>query len=282
MSSEKIKHEIRKLSESYQLNPQEVLQMVFFEAFLERLVHYDIERNWIIKGGFLISSIIGIASRTTTDLDFSLRQISDSIESELTEIIQIDIGDDIKFEILDKVQIQKGRIQQGLRIILLGRYERIRQNVSIDLTFLDASILVSTHLHQRLLEKKKIPLNAYSTLSIIAEKFESIIHRGMSNSRMRDFYDVHVLFTRLDDLDYPKLAHQIYLVCLSRGTQKNLETCAHKIKMLEEDAALLTLWIRYSNQYVFTQDYQWTDMITTLIKICLWVKDFLESHPTKD
>ena len=69
MTSEKLKGKIKSFSEKNNLKAQEVLQMYFFERFLARLEKSKYRANFIIKGGFLISSIIGIQNRTTMDYD---------------------------------------------------------------------------------------------------------------------------------------------------------------------------------------------------------------------
>ena len=70
---EQLKGAIRNIAKSSNLRSQEILQMFMFERILERLASSTYQNNFILKGGLLISSMIGISERTTMDMDTTVR-----------------------------------------------------------------------------------------------------------------------------------------------------------------------------------------------------------------
>lgn len=95
-----LKAKINNYAKHHKIAPQVVLQNYLFEHFLERIAASEFREHLIIKGGLLISSIVGLDTRSTMDLDTTLRQIrltSENVERIVKKICTIDIGDDIKF-----------------------------------------------------------------------------------------------------------------------------------------------------------------------------------------
>ena len=93
---EQLKGIIRSMAEKKNLRAQEVLQMFLFERIIDRLAGSDYKKNFILKGGLLISSMLGISERTTMDMDTTVRGIQMD-EAEITEVVKkilsIDVGD---------------------------------------------------------------------------------------------------------------------------------------------------------------------------------------------
>jgi len=79
MTSEQLKGKIRSFSQKTKLPPQEILQMYLFERVLERLSVSDYSKNFILKGGLLISSMIGVAERSTMDMDVTNHNINNPL-----------------------------------------------------------------------------------------------------------------------------------------------------------------------------------------------------------
>lgn len=114
---EQLKGQIRSFAEKKKLQPQEVLQMFLIERFLERLAKSSYKNNFILKGGFLISSMIGISERTTMDMDTTVTGINmeeDELERVIREILLIDVGDGIKFE-FEKFEIIREKDDYSLK-----------------------------------------------------------------------------------------------------------------------------------------------------------------------
>lgn len=98
---EQLKGQVRSFAQKQNLQPQEVLQMFLLERVLERLEKSSYRDNFILKGGLLISSMIGVTERTTMDMDTTVIGINmdkAEIEKIVREILLIDVGDGILFE----------------------------------------------------------------------------------------------------------------------------------------------------------------------------------------
>ena len=168
-----------------------ILQNYFFDRFLMRLSKSKYSNNFIFKGGQLLSSYLGLEFRSTLDMDFCLNGFSlekEIIFNILDEIINIDVGDLVSFEIKEISNIREIDIYGGYNVALLARLENIKTDISIDIATGDPitpnAIL---HSYKCLFEEKSIELNAYNFETILAEKIQTILDRGISNSRSKDF-----------------------------------------------------------------------------------------------
>ena len=174
---EQLKGAIRNIAKEKDLHAQEVLQIFMFERILERLSLSSYKKNFVLKGCLLISSMIGISERTTMDMDTTVRGIDmdeENIEKIVKEIFDIDTGDGIifRFEKIEPIREDDD-------------YNNFRDEIT------PAAIEYSFH---TMFDEKDIDVYAYTLETILAEKYETVIRRGIGNTRSRDFYDLYVLF----------------------------------------------------------------------------------------
>ena len=107
---EQLKGAIRNIAASKNLRSQEVLQMFLFERILERLSVSRYRGNFILKGGLLISSMLGISERTTMDMDTTVRGLpmeKEQITSIVQNILSLDVNDGIQFR-FKRIEPQRG------------------------------------------------------------------------------------------------------------------------------------------------------------------------------
>ncbi len=178
--------------------------MFFFEHVLMRLEKSKYRDNIILKGGVLLSSIIGEDLRTTKDIDATLKSLPlniDSIRNIFEEILSIDIDDNVNFEIVSIKDIRLEDVYDGFRINVKGTFDKIRTNFFIEITTGD--IITPREIkykYNSIFEDKKINIMAYTIETIIAEKFESIISKNITTTRAKDFYDLYMLMNKQNNL----------------------------------------------------------------------------------
>ena len=140
---ESIKAKIRNLAKNNNLSSQEVLQMFLFERFLERLSKSKYKSNFVIKGGFLVSAMIGVKNRTTMDMDSTIKGIplnEDNLMKVVDSIINIDIDDGIEFEIKDISYIREDDEYENFRVSLIANIGKTKNPMKLDLTTGEATI----------------------------------------------------------------------------------------------------------------------------------------------
>ena len=244
---ESIKGKIRSLAEKKNLKSQEVLQIYFFERFLERLSKSPYKNNFVIKGGFLISSLIGIENRTTMDMDTTIKGIAlkeEKIKEVVDEIININVDDGIKFEIKDISYIREEDEYENFKISLIANVGKTKNPMKLDLTTGDAiTPREIEYTYPCIFSKENIKIMVYPLETILAEKYETIIRRNITTTRMRDFYDRYTLYKlKKDDIDYKILKESIERTSDKRGSQEIMKDYEIIIEDIKEDSYLRSLW----------------------------------------
>ena len=254
---ESIKGKIRSLAEKKNLKSQEVLQIYFFERFLERLSRSKYKNNFVIKGGFLISSLIGIENRTTMDMDTTIKGVAlkeEKIKEIVQEIININVEDGIKFEIKGISYIREEDEYENFRISLIANVGKTKNPMKLDLTTGDViTPREIEYTYPCIFSQEDIKIMAYPLETILAEKYETIIRRNITTTRMRDFYDLYTLYKlKKDEIDYETLKEAIKRTSKKRESQELMNAYEEIIEDIREDSYLRTLWEIYltENKYI--------------------------------
>ncbi len=254
---ESIKGKIRSLAEKKNLKSQEVLQIYFFERFLERLSKSNYKNNFVIKGGFLISSLIGIENRTTMDMDTTIKGIAlkeEKIKEVVDEIININVEDGIKFEIKGISYIREEDEYENFRISLIANVGKTKNPMKLDLTTGDViTPREIEYTYPCIFSKENIKIMAYPLETILAEKYETIIRRNIATTRMRDFYDLYTLYKlKKDEINYEILKEAVERTSNKRESQEIIKDYEEIIKDIKEDSYLRSLWevYRSENKYI--------------------------------
>lgn len=199
MNKNKLTSQIHKISKEKDVSFNIILQTYFFESFLQRLALSDYKDQFVLKGGFLLSSFLGIELRSTLDIDFSLQNMPferENIEKVITDIIAIDNHDDITYSIKGISIIQQHNDYQGYTVALIGRLDNIKVPFSVDMAFGDPITPNKIHYHYNaIVSEQQLSLMAYNHESVLAEKLQTIVDKRTGNSRMKDFYDIYLINT---------------------------------------------------------------------------------------
>ena len=254
---EQLKGSIRSMAAKKNLRAQEVLQMFLFERLLERLANSAYKDNFILKGGLLISSMIGISERTTMDMDTTVRGVQmeeDEIVKAVKEIISVDVGDGINFEYESIEPIREEDAYNNFRVHLRAKYGKIDSPMKIDVTTGDVITPAAIKYDfPMLFEDKSVSVMAYTLETILAEKYETILRRNVGTTRARDYYDLHTLFrSREEEIRPDVLKAAVLHTANKRDSVKDMEDWQEILADIKDEPIMQSLWDNYvaENQYI--------------------------------
>mgnify|MGYP004663827497 FL=1 len=269
---EQLKGQIRSFAGKRNLQSQEVLQMFLLERVLDRLSKSKYKDNFILKGGLLISSMIGIAERTTMDMDTTVTGINmeeTEIEKIIREILLIDVGDGIEFTFEKLEPIREDDDYNNFRAYFVAHYGKIANKMKIDITTGDAITPGAIrYSYKTILDDDEVGVMAYNTETIIAEKYETIIRRNIGTSRARDFYDLHVFYNLYKDsinLEILKLA--VTRTAKKRGSLDTMSEWKEIIEDMKVDTALKELWKNYCENNTYASEVSFENVMETTLHI---------------
>ena len=271
-NSMSLKAYIKNKAKEKHIPAQLIMQNYMLERLLERISLSKYKNNFILKGGFLISAIVGIDSRTTMDLDTTIKGIDldkEVLKDVLSEICSIDLNDNIKFEILGFEDIREKDDYPGIRVKINGIYPPLKVPLSIDMTTGDKiTPREINYSFNSLFEDKKIKVLAYNLETILAEKIETILSRSIANTRARDFYDIYILHKLYDDkINYSDLKNAIYETLNKRNTLYLLSDYKTILEKISEDNGIIDLWNRYKKTFDYTNKASLTESLDIVQKL---------------
>lgn len=262
-----LKAKIRNFANEKDISAQVVLQNYMFERFIERLSKSDYKNNFILKGGILIASIVGIDKRSTMDMDATIKNYPldiTSLSKAVKNICDIVIQDNVKFEYLGIEPIRKDDAYGGFRVSLQANYDTILTTLQIDMTTGDEitpkEIL---YLYKKIINNETIDVWAYNIETVLAEKVESILNRGELNTRPRDFYDVYIL-SKTQVFDTMVFIKALRNTAEHRKTTHIFENIKNRIEKIENSKSLELLWIKYTKNYRYAKDIAYINVIESL------------------
>mgnify|MGYP004468575995 CR=1 FL=1 len=243
--------------------------MFYFERILERISKSKYKNKIILKGGLLLSSIIGEDERTTKDMDATLKGISltkEEVERVIKEIINIKLDDGVSFELISIKDIREEDVYGGFRINILSKLDKNKTYTIIELTTGDFITPKEIKYNYKcIFEDKTIPIMAYTLETIIAEKFQTVISRGVLNTRMKDFYDLYILInTKINEVNINILRTAIYNTFNKRETIYNINEFYKIIKDLKENTELENLWKEYQKKNNYAKNIDFIQTINSI------------------
>jgi hypothetical protein len=190
---EQLKGAIKNIAKDKRLKPQEVLQMFLFERILERLSLSRYKDNFILKGGLLISSMIGVEGRSTLDMDTTVRGIpmeEENIHQIILELLQLDVGDGIQFVFEKMEPIREEDAYNNFRVHIRASYGKIYAPMKIDITTGDSITPAAiTYSYRFLFEDKSVPVMAYSIEKGSVFYSSLLLYRLIFTTNLRQVYD---------------------------------------------------------------------------------------------
>lgn len=274
-NSMSLKAKINNIAKAENISPQAVMQTYMLERLLERISISQYKNNFILKGGMLISSIIGIDSRTTMDIDTTIKGFKldeENLTQILNEIIKIDADDNIKFELLNIENIREDDDYGGFRVHINAVFDNMPTDLKIDVTTGDRiTYREINYSYNLLLEDRSINIWSYNIETIIAEKYESIIKRSILNTRIRDFYDVYMLI----HLDRNNISDKILKDAIKETSEyrstfdiiDNKMLVEEVISSISTDKDLIGQWEVYKKAHDYAKDIEYNQLIESITQI---------------
>ncbi len=271
-TSEQIKGAIRNISKKTGVNPNSLLQMCLFEGVLKKLSKSKYNKNFILKGGLLISSLIGIDMRSTMNMDTTIKGIpvnEKTISKIVKEILEIEIDTDIDYKLIKLTQIRQKDVYEDFCAKISCTFGKINAVLNIDITTGDViTPREMRYFYSKILESGTIPIMTYTIESVIAEKFETISSRNITTTRARDFYDLYMLYYFYKDkIDKDILREAIERTSEHRGSVKSVGQYKEVVDLFKISGTTKTLGEKYIKNNPYAKDIDFLETITVYEKI---------------
>lgn len=274
---EQIKGRIKSVAKQNNADARTLMRIYMMERFLERLAQSEYRDNFIIKGGILVTAMIGVAHRSTMDIDTSMKNLNLSAEDALRVVNQvkdIDLDDGVSFDVKEVSNIMDEMEYPGIRVTMNANVGRLITPLKIDISTGDVITPRAIEFnYDLLLEDRSISLWSYNLETILAEKLQTVLARGILNTRMRDFYDIRMLLDTYEDkVNKAVLKDAFAATCKKRGTDHLQEQAEEIIKFIEANEQLQVLWRAYEKKYSYAADIDYASVISGVRKLMDWIR----------
>ena len=265
----------KKLAEESGLTQLELYQRFMFERILERISVSKYNENFILKGGLLLSAMLGINSRSTRDMDISIKGIDVSQEKMLkilNEILSIDIDDKVKFEVVNITDIRADDEYGGNKYHLVGKLENLKVSLEIDISTGDEITPKELNFEYiSIFDNKKIYIGTYNIETILSEKIETILRRGKYNTRMKDYYDVYFFLMKLKkDINIKIFKQALNNTLRKREAFDYYNDYKQILDLIAEDDRITNYWNTYKKKNKYAENIEFKEIVKIL-------KEFLDS-----
>ena len=267
-----LKDTIKNIAKRNHTSAQLILQNYMLERLLERISLSRFQSNFILKGGFLIAAIVGLDTRSTMDMDATVKGLpvnADSISNMLKEVCAVEVNDDVTFTFRRLEEIREGAEYNGFRVALEAAYPPMVVPLKIDITAGDkitpGEITYEYHL---LLEPRSIRVLAYNLETLIAEKLETVISRGDQNTRPRDYYDIYIIhLLQWQNVDTATLKNALTATCDSRGSSGVMMRYREIIDTVQASDGMYRFWRNYQSQFEFANTIDFSEVCRVIREV---------------
>ena len=271
-TSRQLKDKVANLSGNDSKKAQTLIRKYMMERFLARIARSEYKNNFILKGGMLVSALVGVESRATMDIDTTVRMLpltKDNAIEVIAEIMKIDLDDDIFYEIKKVEDIMEEHDYSGVRFTVSVTLEKLRDTIKIDLSTGDEITPSAIEFsYPMMFDDERINIWSYNLETMLAEKLETVIARSTLNTRMRDFYDIHILWSeKANMINIETLRRAIINVARKRETLELFDTMDEILDDIAESDYLRNNWNNYRKGSYYVGDLEWSDVLETTVNI---------------
>ena len=268
-TSRQLKDKIKNLTHGDSLKSQTLLRTYMMERFLERLAVSQYNSHFVLKGGMLVSSMVGIHQRATMDIDATVVALPLTLEDAtrtIQEIVNIDLQDGAVFSITNAESIMEEHDYPGLRFTLIGTLDGLRQKVKIDISTGDAITPQAIEYRYPLMfEDRSLQIMSYNLETLLAEKLETIMYRGTSNTRMRDFYDIYMLTGKPGIAINDATLYRAFLATSNtRRTTGFIPQFAAILESVESNGEIQKIWNKFCKDNDYVLEHDWHKIIASV------------------
>jgi len=261
-TARQLKDLIRSLSKKKSADAQILMRNYMMERFLERISLSEYKDRFILKGGMLVAAIVGLDARSTMDLDITVKGANvsvEDVENIISSILSVPIEDGVEFQVKRISEIMEEAEYPGVRVSMETTFDGVRTPLKIDISTGDVITPREVRYSFKLmLEERSIEVWAYNLETVLAEKLETVISRHVTNTRMRDFYDIHIL----KQLHGESISTSVFRDALTasatkHGTLEQMKDAAAVFDEVEESPVMEKLWQSYQKNYSYASDLSW-------------------------
>ena len=273
-TSRQLKDKIKNLSGGNSLKAQTLIRKYVMERFLARVAQSKYQNNFILKGGMLISAIVGEDARSTMDIDTTVQSLpltNEDIQRIINEIASIDLGDNLIFTLSKTETIRDDFDYPGVRVTLKVIFEKLKETVNIDISTGDEITPSAVQFtYPMMFEQEKIKVWSYNLETLLAEKLQTVLARSVANTRMRDFYDIYILWNlENESIDRDLLRDAYKATAHSRKTEKEIDKADEIMEQIALNEYMETLWNNYKSSNSYVGDISWDEVLGTVTDIVL-------------
>lgn len=262
-----LKAKVRNLSGGDSTKAQTLIRNFIMERFLERIALSQYRNNFILKGGMLVAAVVGLDTRATMDIDTTVRSLNldkESATRTIEDIISVEIPDGVQFQITKVTDIMEEHDYPGIRFMLEATLDKMRQAIKIDISTGDIITPRAVEYSYKLMfEDRAISLWTYNLETLLAEKLETIMARGTANTRMRDFYDIHVI-NHQESFDKEVLRKAFLATSEKRDSTIQIPDFRDILSSVESDEAMQTQWESFKTDSFFVGELSWEDVMESV------------------
>ncbi len=266
-TAKQLKDKVRNMSNGDNDIAKTMIRNFIMERFLERVALSDYQNNFILKGGMLVASIVGVDIRATMDIDTTVKGLllnEKAAKKIIEEICNTHIEDGVRFQITSTKKIMENFDYPGVRMMVEATLERMRQTIKIDISTDDVITPQEIKYEYKLMfEDRTISLLSYNIETLLAEKMQTILARGLANTRLRDFYDVYeVMLCKGNEVNIVILKEAFSATCNKRNTVLTLAETEEILSMIIKDLELAKMWEHYKKANYFVGNLDWKTIVT--------------------
>lgn len=270
-SAQAVKDKLRNISNEKNINFNAVLKFYMYDRFIERLSKSKYRDNFVLKGGFYLSSLFGIENRSTIDIDAAIRKAKfteDNLLKMITEIINVDVDDNVVFKINETSSIRDEDEYGGLRVTIDFQLENVKDKFHIDMATGDPIYpRPDSYNYKSLIEKKTYQVWTYTAETVLAEKLETILNKLDTSSRMKDYYDIYLIHKfKFNKINKTKFRGAVEKTFKKRNFNTDLIT---SLKVVKDSKILKDKWTSYSRKNSYAKNIEFDETIKCL-------EDFIE------
>jgi len=261
-TAKQLKDLIRNLSKKKSADAQILMRNYMMERFLERISRSQYQDKFILKGGMLVAAMVGLDARATMDIDATIKGADvnvAAVESIIKDIISVPLEDGVSFRIKQVTEIMDEAEYPGIRVGMETEFDGVRTPLKIDVSTGDVITPREIQYSFKLmLEDRFIDVWAYNLETVLAEKLETVISRNITNTRMRDFYDIHILLKLYGNtLNGKVLGEALQATAKKRETEYHLNDAQEIFDEVQNDSNMQKLWKSYQKKFSYAADIPW-------------------------
>lgn len=261
---------IKNIAKNKNISAALVLQNYMLERFLERVSLSRYHDNYIIKGGFLIASMVGLDSRATMDMDATIKGYpvnEEAIRKMVEDIIAVHVEDAIHFCLKSVREIREGDEYTGYRVALTADYEKMAVPLKLDITTGDKiTPREIEYSYKLMMENRSIRVLAYNLSTILAEKLETVVSRGNQNTRPRDYYDIYILSKlQAKNIDVDSLKAALSATTAKRGSSELMMQYAEIMRTVKSSDVMKRQWDNYRKDFDYAAGIEFEETCDAVV-----------------